>query len=113
MLEATEFARAQGHLLSFHQIVFHKFYGEVQDISHWEVLKAAADKAGLEPEAMQCAVETGSYKQLVEKECIQAYALGITGVPAYIINWRYAMIGAQAFEVFQQAFENLGIIPSK
>ena len=51
-LEATEYAREHGKLLSFHRAVFHKLYGEGQDIGNWEVLSDVARSLGLDPDVM-------------------------------------------------------------
>ena len=52
-LEATEYARKQGKLHSFHRAVFHKLYGEGQDIGSWELLSSIARDVGLDPDAMR------------------------------------------------------------
>ncbi|HCR69919.1 MAG TPA: disulfide bond formation protein DsbA, partial [Anaerolineae bacterium] len=32
-----------------------------------------------------------------------AYQIGVSGVPTYVINDRYAIVGAQPYEVFKNA----------
>ncbi len=105
--EATEHARREGKLESFHRIVFRKVYGEGQDISNWAVLRAAAEDAGLDAEAMQQAVESGTYTRDVAAQVEQAYQIGVSGVPTYVINGRYALVGAQPYEVFQRALAQI------
>jgi predicted DsbA family dithiol-disulfide isomerase len=105
--EATEHARAQGKLVEFHRVVFRKYYGEGQDIGQWEVLRAAATEAGLDPEAMQRAVESETYRSVPDEQTEQAHSLGLDGVPAYILNDRYAIVGAQPYAVFQQALAQI------
>lgn len=112
-LEASEYARAQGKHETFHKIVFRKFFGEGADISDWEVLRAAAEESDLDPEAMQEAVEKGNYQEEFEKKVSFAYNIGVTGIPTYVINDRYALVGAQPYEVFQQTLEQLKITPKK
>lgn len=107
--EATEYAREQGKGEDFHRIVFRKYYGEGQDIGRLEVLRAAAQEAGLDADEMQHVVEAGIYTAPVKEQVEEAYVLGITGVPTYILNDRYAIVGAQPYEVFQQALERLAI----
>jgi len=109
--EATAFAREHGQGEAFHRVVFRKFYGEGQDISRWEVLRAAAEEAGLDPDDMQREVEAGRYTAAVKEQVEEAYALGINGVPTYVLNERYAIVGAQPYEVFQQALARLATKP--
>ncbi len=105
--EATEYARDHGKLIEFHRIVFRNVYGEGLDISQWEVLRAAAEEAGLDAEEMQREVEAGKYTANVEEQVQQAYRMGVSGVPTYVINNRYAVVGAQPYEVFKRALETI------
>ncbi|MEK6572938.1 MAG: DsbA family protein, partial [Chloroflexota bacterium] len=73
----------------------------------WDVLRAAAEEVGLDPDAMQREIEEGRYRAEVEAQLAEAHALGITGVPTYILNDRYAIVGAQPYEVFKQTMERL------
>ncbi len=101
--EATEYARDHGRDIEFHCIVFRKIYGEGQDISQWDVLRAAAEEAGLDPDEMQREVEAGTYKARVEEQVQRAYAMGVSGVPTYVINDKHALVGAQPYDVFKKA----------
>lgn len=105
--EATAFARSRGKGEAFHRVVFRKFYGEGQDISRWEVLRAAAEEAGLNADDMQREVEAGQHTAAVKAQVEEAYALGITSVPTYILNDKYAIVGAQPYDVFRQALARL------
>jgi len=44
---------------------------------------------------------------VVDEHFAQAHALGITGIPTYILDDKYAIVGAQPYEVFQQALLRL------
>jgi len=105
--EATEHARQHGHGNEFHHIVFRKVYGEGQDISQWAVLRDAAREVGLDPDAMQQAVDSGAYTHVVEQDVRTAHEIGVSGVPTYVINDRYALVGAQPYEVFQRALAQI------
>ena len=101
--EATEYARERGKGNEFHHLVFHKVYAEGLDPGSWETLGAAARGAGLDADEMQAEVEAGKYTAGVADQVRQAYQLGISGVPTYVINDRYAIVGAQPYEAFQNA----------
>jgi predicted DsbA family dithiol-disulfide isomerase len=105
--EATEYAREKDKAEEFHHIVLRKYYGEGQDIGQWDVLRASAVEAGLDADDMQRSVETGAYRAIVEDQLADAYALGINSVPTYVLNDRYAIIGAQPYPVFKQVIERL------
>ncbi len=105
--EATEYAREHGRSSEFHAVVFRMVYADGLDISHWDVLRAAAEEAGLDPEEMQREVEAGKYTANVEEQVKRAYRIGVSGVPTYVINDRYAIVGAQPYEVFKGALERI------
>jgi predicted DsbA family dithiol-disulfide isomerase len=105
--EATEFAREHGRALEFHKIVFRLVYAEGKDISQWDVLRSAAQEAGLDDEAMQMDVESGKYTEFVSQQVQEAYQIGVSGVPTYVIDNRYALVGAQPYEVFKNALEQI------
>ena len=101
--EATAYALENGKGIEFHRIIFDKVYGQGQDISKWEILVQAAQEAGLNASEMQTLVESGKYTQAVSDEVRLASQIGVTGVPTYVINDRYAIVGAQPIEAFKNA----------
>ena len=105
--EATEYAREQGKGNEFHKVVFRKVYAEGQDLRQWDVRRSAAQEVGLDAEEMQRQVENEKYRAKVVEQVRWAYQIGVTGVPTYVINDRYAIVGAQPYEVFKGALEQI------
>ena len=105
--EATEYAREQDKGNEFHKVLFHKVYAEGQDPSQWEVLRSVAEEVGLNPDEMQREVESEKYTATVADKVRWAYQIGVTGVPTYVINNRYAIVGAQPYEVFKNALSQI------
>jgi predicted DsbA family dithiol-disulfide isomerase len=105
--EATEYARLHDKGNEFHKVLFHKVYAEGQDPSQWDVLRAAAEEVALDAEEMQREVEAEKYTAEVVDKVRWAYQIGVTGVPTYVINDRYAIVGAQPYEVFKGALEQI------
>ena len=105
--EATEYARVHGKGNEFHKIVFRKVYAEGQDPSQWEMLRSTAEEVGLDGDEMQREVENEKYMAEVVDKVRWAYQIGVTGVPTYVINNRYAIVGAQPYEVFQSVLEEI------
>lgn len=101
--ETTEYAREHGKGNEFHKVVFRKVYAEGRDPSQWDVLRSAAEEVGLHADEMQAEVESEKYKHNVEEQVRWAYQIGVTGVPTYVINDRYAIVGAQPHEAFRNA----------
>ncbi len=105
--EATEYAREHGKAGEFNRVVFRKVYAEGQDISQWAVLHSAALEAGLDADEMQSEVQGGKFTAEVAAQVRQAYQIGVSGVPTYVINNRYAIVGAQPYEVFKNALAKI------
>jgi predicted DsbA family dithiol-disulfide isomerase len=105
--EATEYAREHGKGIEFHRALFRRVYAEGEDPSQWGALRATAGEVGLNVDELQAQVESGKYTEIVEDQVKSAYQLGVTGVPTYVINNRYAIVGAQPYEVFQSALAQI------
>ena len=105
--ESTEYAREHGKINGFHEVVFRMVYAEGKDPSQWNVLRSAAQEVGLDGEAMQKDMESETYKANVEEQVRWAYQIGVTAVPTYVINDRYASVGAQPYEVFKSALKQI------
>jgi len=120
--EATEYARERGNPArfnspiqrdergkgnEFHKVIFRKVYAEGEDPSQWDVLRSAAEEVGLNADEMQRDVESEKYTAHVADQVRWAYQIGVTGVPTYVINNRYAIVGAQPYDVFKNALEQI------
>ena len=105
--EATEYAREHGKVNEFHRVVFRKVYADGQDPSKWDTLRSAAEEVGLDADEMQTVVDGGKYTAEVAEQVQHAYQIGVTGVPTYVINDRYAVVGAQPYEVFKRALAQI------
>ena len=58
----------------------------------------------LEPDSFSKCLQSGKYKEKVERETMTAAYLGGRGTPMFFVNEKL-LIGAQPFEVFQQVIE--------
>ena len=105
--EATEYARERGKANEFHKTLFRKVYAEGQDPSDWNVLRVTAQEFGLNADEMQQLVTSNQYTLLVEDQVRWAQQIGVTGVPTYVIDNRYAIVGAQPYEVFKNALTQI------
>ena len=105
--EATAYAQEHGKGNDFHKALFHKVYAEGKDPSQWEVLRSVAEEVGLDADEMQREVEAEKYTANVADQVRWAYQIGVTGVPTYVINNRYAIVGTQPYEVFKNALSQI------
>ncbi|MBJ6763350.1 DsbA family oxidoreductase [Myxococcaceae bacterium JPH2] len=109
--EAAEFARDAGKLDPFHAAVLRRYWTEGQNLWEFETLRGAAQDAGLDPDALQRALEEGRYTKRVEESVREAQGLGVNAVPTFVLGERFALQGAQEYDIFRQAMQRLGATP--
>ena len=70
-------------------------------------LLKVVSQVGLDAEEAKVILESNAYSEAVETEENQMHRLGVSSVPTFIINDKYAINGGQAVEVFKQALEQI------
>lgn len=99
--EATEFAKEAGRLLAFHRAVFHAYWEREENIGDVDVVCGIGKECGLDADALRQALNDGRYAAEVEEQIAWTRAAGITGVPTFIFEEKFALVGAQDHEVFR------------
>jgi predicted DsbA family dithiol-disulfide isomerase len=74
-----------------------------EDIGSADLLERVGVEAGLEATEVRDALSSGRYAAAVQADIQHARALGIQGVPFFVIDNRYGVSGAQPTELFSQA----------
>jgi predicted DsbA family dithiol-disulfide isomerase len=108
-LQAAEFAREQGRFREMHQALFRAYWDEARDISELGVLRDLAQEVGIDPEAIQTAVQSDRYGDYLDARRAEAEELMINGIPAHVIAERYLIMGAQTYEVFERVMARLDV----
>ncbi|MBT0995873.1 DsbA family oxidoreductase [Cellulomonas sp. DKR-3] len=67
--------------------------------------EAGLGEAGLDDEAVAAFLAGDEQAGAVDQDVAEARALGVTGVPFFVVDRRYAVSGAQPAEVFTQLLE--------
>ena len=98
--EATEFAKESGRLPQFHRAVFAAYWERGENIGEVEVLCRLAAECGLDADGLREALAEGRYRGRVEEQMAWARDAGLGGVPTIIFNEKFAIVGAQDYEVF-------------
>jgi len=99
--EATEFAKDAGRLLSFHRDVFRAYWEREENIGDIDILCRVGEECGIDAGGLREALLDGRYAWQVDEQIAWARAAGITGVPTFIFDERFALVGAQEYEVFR------------
>lgn len=102
-------AGSQG-LAAQHEMVetlFKAYFEDGKNIGDDEVLIEAAGQAGLEPEIVERLLSGDADREAVTAEIDQARQMGVTGVPCFIIDMKYAVVGAQPAEALADAMRKV------
>jgi len=85
--------------------LFVGYFTEGADIGDSNTLATLAGDAGLEIEPARRFLAGEQGRDLVMQDLSLAYRMGITGVPCFILDGRYALPGAHEPEAFQPMFD--------
>ncbi|MBI5670608.1 MAG: DsbA family oxidoreductase [Chloroflexi bacterium] len=100
----------QAHKEAVIDAVYAAYFEFGQDIGSVEVLAQIAAQAGLDADAMHRRLLTDEAREQVIAEAHDAHDLGITGVPFFILNRRYALSGAQPPDVMLRAMQQAAAV---
>ena len=110
-LQLAEFAREAGGMEALHPLLFRSYWAEGRDIGDLDVLLDVAARAGIDVDGAARALGEDRYRDLVRGSTEVALRAGIDGVPAWVVEERYLIPGAQPPPVFGSALERLGFAP--
>jgi predicted DsbA family dithiol-disulfide isomerase len=100
-LEGAKFAEEKGLGEAYHEAMFKAHFVTDRDFGDLEVLGDLAAEVGLDRTEFLAAIESQAYAQAVDADIALAYAYGINGVPATIIQGKYMVSGAQPLPALQ------------
>ncbi|KAH6658253.1 thioredoxin-like protein [Truncatella angustata] len=93
--------------------LFKRYFELEQDITSRDMLKSAAEAAGLDGEEVRSYLETNQGAEEVENEVLKARQLGVSGVPNIRINGMFEAPGAVDPDVFKRIFEKIADASAK
>lgn len=102
-LELGEWARARGAYDELHERIMDAYWSEGRDITGWDVLAPLVAEAGLDADEARAEVDSGAFRQPVDASTSAAQGHGIAAVPAFVLDGRLLVSGAQPHEVFRSA----------
>lgn len=100
-------ARARGYQPQLQEALFAAYFTHGQDVSDHGALTRLATEAGLEAGEVTKVLSGQDYGDAVRAEEAQAQSLGIRGVPAFVIDEKYLISGAQPSETLLEALNEI------
>jgi predicted DsbA family dithiol-disulfide isomerase len=83
------------------------YWSEAQDIGAPDVLRRLAHELELPDPDVEEVLAGDRYRDRIEGSTRQAASIGANAVPAFLLDRRLLVLGAQPTEVFEQAFTQL------
>ncbi len=88
-------------------LLFKANFEEGRNVGDHGVLLDIAQKAGLDRAVITALLASDADKDAVSEEIDMARGMGVTGVPCFIIDSKYAVMGAQSVEVLTDALRDI------
>lgn len=101
----AHFAKSQGRQHDMIVRLFRAYFTDGLNVGDFEVLAGLAADLGLDRAEALEALESDAYAEDFEADVAHAHQLGITGVPFFVFDGKYAVSGAQPIDAFLQALD--------
>lgn len=101
------YAKSEGKMREMSDRIFKALFTDSLNISDNQVLIALASDIGLDKDKVLEVLTSDLYGKDVIKDEADAHSLGITGVPYFVFNNKYAVSGAQSPETFLEVLEKV------
>ena len=111
-LQAGEWAAKHGttqQVIDYHRVLFKAYFTDFENLMDIEVLVRHAAEVGLDAEALREALTSGSILQETNEAIEHSYAVGVQAIPTFILDDKYAVVGAQPYEVLERVMEQLNV----
>ncbi|MGF1635561.1 MAG: DsbA family protein [Cyclobacteriaceae bacterium] len=96
---------AKGHILK--ESLLKAYFIEGKNIDERETLISMGKNVGLPTEDMHTMFESDLFADEVRKDLYEARQVGVTGVPFFLFDGKYAVSGAQSVDVFISALRKI------
>lgn len=103
----TMYAKTQGLMKEMTERILRAHFTESQHIGDHETLTELAVEVGLNREEVAKMLASDDMSDVVRADEQTAKQYGVTGVPFFLINKKYALTGAQPTETFVQALKKV------
>ncbi|MCL7943774.1 DsbA family oxidoreductase [Marinobacter sp. ATCH36] len=103
----VKWAGEQGKQTAMKMAFFEAYFGRAENISNPDVLVYCVEAIGLDGAKAREVLASDAYAEAVRQDEAQYQQAGVSAVPAYIINQKYLVSGAQEPETLVKAFQEI------
>lgn len=102
-----QFAKSKNLGSEIEEVLFRAYFSQHKNIDDNEVLLQAGISAGLEEKDVKEVLESDKFSVEVRNDQSEAQEFGVTGVPFFVFNRKYAVSGAQPSQAFLETIEKV------
>jgi predicted DsbA family dithiol-disulfide isomerase len=103
----VKWAATQDKQTGMKMACFEAYFGRAENISDTDVLVSCAESVGLDGDEARAILSSDQYADAVREDEAKYQQAGVSAVPAYIINEKYLISGAQEPDTMIQAFREI------
>lgn len=103
----TQFSKTIGKQHEISEALFRAYFTEGKNLSDVEELAKISSCVGIEYKVAIDILESNQYAEAVRDDEDQAREYGVTGVPYFVINDKFAVSGAQPIAVLKKTLEDI------
>jgi predicted DsbA family dithiol-disulfide isomerase len=103
----VKWADTQGQATALKLALFDAYFGEAKNVADISVLANCAEQAGLNKAEALRILSSAEYTEAVRADIEHYQQAGISSVPAFIINNKYLISGAQTAEQLSAALQQI------
>ncbi|XDD50375.1 DsbA family oxidoreductase [Leptospira sp. WS92.C1] len=89
------------------EIFFRNFFAEGKNLSDSQVILDSLNQVGMGKEDLNFVKQNEGFRQEIRKEELDGRRSGVSDVPYYLFNEKYAVSGTQESSLFLQLFDHL------
>lgn len=103
----TQLAKKHGKMDEISEALFQSYFMKGENLNDPSILTRVAQEVGLDSEEVQSFLASDTSTTEVREEEDMARELGVTGVPFFVFDRKYAISGAQPVEAFSQVMDRI------
>ena len=101
----VQLGKARGRGDAVEENLFRAYFTEGRDISDPETLAELGASSGLDAGEVRAMLAEGGFRPEVERDLLEARQIGVTGVPFFVLDRKYALSGAQESGTFLRVLQ--------
>lgn len=103
--QLVHFAKNKDKQNEAEEVLFRAYFTDGKNIDDMQTLISLGTEIGLDPQLLKTALQEGTFAKDVLSDIHEAQQIGITGVPFFVFNRKFALSGAQPSAVFVEALK--------